>query len=204
MTDAYSSAYESDLETAHARVVSCLAGTNSRISANASKQLVRASGMETVYFTAKVSQERSECTSDGKLVISGGCAITAVLANDDTVSGEDILIPYRFECDCKRAAHATVIADVTPIGVEGRLDGDRLLVSCELAVACFALETDEKSYVKCIRLKRDEPLCRSRSELKLYYPDEGEETWDIGKRYHCPIDEIRQLEDSACVLIGVR
>lgn len=199
--DAYSSAYESETELSRTRIVKCLAGTNSRLSTNASKQLVRATGTEVVYFTAKASQERSECTSDGKLVIGGTCAVTAILANDDAVTSEDILIPYRFECDCKSSTNASIVSDVTPIGVDGRLDGDRLVVNCELAVSCFALEGEERNYLKEIKLRRDEPLCRSRSELTLYYPTTDEETWDIGKRYHCPISRVRRIDSSGCVII---
>lgn len=204
--DVYSTSYENHTVMSSAPVVRCLAAADSRLSVNSTKQVTGSAGKEVVFVTAKANGDRAECTADGKLILNGSCSVAAILADDDEIVSEELMIPYRYECDCKKpeGANPTVIWDVAVISAEGRLDPDRLSVSCELAFSILALGSGEKSYVSRSVLCRDEPAGLTKNTLKLYFPEESETKWDIGKRYHCPIKCISQIEGESSVLIGAQ
>lgn len=202
--DAYSTEYFDSCELSSARVVRCLSGVNTQLSANASRQLPTAGGGEISHITATVSSSRAECTAEGRLVLSGSCAVTALMASGGETVLQELDVPYRFECECKRGEATAVMAGAEVICAEGRLDGDRLSVSCELALTCIALECAEKRYVSRVVLKRDEPVTPRRELLTLYYPSNGESSWEIGKKYHCPQSCIKALDGTAAVMISTK
>lgn len=203
--DVYSTAYESRAETAKAPIVRCLAAADSRLSVELSKQLSGSEGKEVVYVSSRATSDRAEYTAEGKLVVNGNCSVTVILADDDEITSEDMTIPYRCEWDAKRTdgVNPSVICDVTVISGEGRLDGERLSVSCELAFAILALGCTEKSYVRRSVLCRDEPAGIGKNTVKLYFPYENETLWDIGKRYNCPMRCISRTENESCLLISL-
>ena len=205
-SDVYSTAFESEIQRVKAPVVSCLAGVNSRLSVDSAKTVGALSGKEVVFVTSKVSRDRAECTADGKLVLSGSCNVTAILADDDGITSEELAIPFRYECECKRpTGMGTVIMwDADVISADGRFDGEKLSVSCELAFSALAMGTFDKSYVGRVLLRRDEPVGISGEVLKLYFPLENETMWDIGKRYHCRLQSISVPENSSAVLISAK
>ncbi len=204
IADAYSTEYFDSCEMSTARVVRCLAGVNTQLSANASRQLQTASGGEISHITATVSDSRAECTAEGRLVLNGSCAVTALISSGTELVLQELDVPYRFECECRRGEATSVMAGAAVICTEGRLDGDRLSVSCELALTCVALECAEKRYVSRVSLKNDEPVEPRGELLTLYYPSDGESSWEIGKKYHCPQSCIKALDGTAAVMISTK
>lgn len=202
--DVYSTAYESELARASAPVVRCLAAANPRLSVNASKQVTGETGKEAVFSTAKASVDRTDCSADGKLTVNGSCTVTAVLADDDGVVSEEITVPYRYECDCKKPDGAVlpVMCDVCVISSEATLEGDKLSVSCELNFSILGLESTDVGYVSRVQLRRDAPAGIGKSTVKLYFPYENETAWDIGKRYHCEMNCIKKTDNENCVIIS--
>jgi len=200
--DVYSTAYLTNNTEDRAHIVKCLGTAASRLTVNGTKQIAP-DGKEIVFFTAKAAADRTECTAEGKLVISGSCTVCAVLADGvDTVT-EELTLPYRYECDAQKheGSEVSVICDVCVIGTDGRVEGDRLSVNCELAISAVALSCTEKTYVCKSVLCRDEPVGLDEAQIKLYFPERGESEWDIGKRYHCPMKCISRLDGERSVII---
>lgn len=204
ISDAYSTEFSDNCELSKAKIVRCLAGVNTRLSANASRQSALARGREVSYISARVADEIAECTAEGRFVLSGNCAVTVIIANGDELGCEELSVPYRFECECKRGESPAIISDVSVICAEARLDGERLSVSCELSVSCIALECAEKSYVSRVVLEKDDSIHRRTDSLVLYYPTEDETEWDIGKKYHCRRSSVRVLDGIDAVMIKTK
>lgn len=128
----------------------------------------------------------SEVTSESDEVwVSGVCAVSILGKGEDGVKAQDVTasfkerLPLNSEKDCRINAKANMLSAAAELRSDGRVS---LRINAELS-----LKTVKKERITA--LTGAEINARQGDEednvpLIIYYPDQGETAWDIGKRYH--------------------
>lgn len=203
--DVYSTSHETKLTKGEANVVSCLKNASSRLSLSTSKQIPDGDGKRAVHASGRVNTDRIEYTSDGRIVMSGMCSLSVILAGNGEVTTEEVDIPYRYECDAKETDGGvpSISHDATIIATDVRLDGDRMTASAELCINLLALAVSKNAYVEEVAIDKESSVGLRGNLVKIYFPEENESTWDIGKKYHCETRHISQIDGTSSVMIAV-
>lgn len=201
--DIYSTKYETETESETVSPLVCLKNGNSRLSVTSEKQVTGGTDKHVGHVAGKVSLDRAECSSDGKLALSGSCTVYVVAVGGGEISMEEVNIPVRFDCPCEKSEGAkSVICEASVMYADARFDGDRLSVSAELCLSLFAYAAVKSDVVSSCQIDRDRVLGKRGSCIKIYFPEESEDMWDIGKKYHCRVEKITKLAEGGTVIIS--
>ena len=200
--DIYSTKYETEVEKESASPLVCLKNGNSRLSVSVSKQVTPSTDRHVGHVAGKVTLDRAECTADGKLSLSGNCTVYVVTVGGGEIAMEEVNLPVKFDCPCEKSDGVkNVICEASVMYADGRLDGDKLTVNAELCLSIFAYSAIKTDYVSKCNIDCDREFGMRGSCVKIYFPEEGEEMWDIGKKYHCRLEKITRLADGGTIIV---
>lgn len=123
----------------------------------------------------------------GRLTLEGDCVYRIIYRDGEEHAVCELNLPYRYSCDCENVGETgdggdlRLLAEVCPTSPRVRSDGERIIADCELAFFILAQESKDIELADSITLgdRRE----RAEGETVLYYPTQGEELWDIAKRY---------------------
>ncbi len=154
---------------------------------------------------AVCTPEQLECR-DGRLLLTGTCAVSVLLLADGDVLSEEFSLPFRYECDAAAPADELLWrASVETVGVNARCEGDKLAVTLELCVSLCALS---RTKIRCVETAALTKSARRETDdgcIRICYPDEGEPLWEIAKAYGVSRQTIRAenaLPDTAASCDG--
>ncbi|MCI9449077.1 MAG: hypothetical protein HFE30_02335 [Clostridiales bacterium] len=201
--DAYSTSYDSSIVYNDCDVLLCLKNTNSHLSVSGSKQVAYGEGRSISHVSGRAALDRYDIQPDGKIVLSGSCTVTVTVGGEGEFSCEEIVIPVRYECDGARfeLGVPSAICDISMIYADARLDGGRLSVDAELGISLSASLSQKTRLVGEVLLDKNSPLDVKGSCVKIYYPYENEDIWDIGKKYRCETGKISFCEGGSPAII---
>lgn len=154
---------------------------------------------------ALCTPERLE-VKEGRLVLSGGCAVTALLLADGEIAAEEFTLPFRYEWECGETSGELLWrgnADAVECSV--RLEGDKLAATVEMALGVTALSREKIRAVETVALTKADRRPAVEGCVRVFYPDEGESLWEIAKRYGVSRQTLRVkngLPDEAAVSDG--
>ncbi len=201
--DIYSTAFVTSCEMEDIPRFVCLKNGNSRLSLNASR-VINGGGEKTVCHTVcKAVTDRVEYTCDGKLTVNGSCTVQSIVESDGVLRTEDVTIPMKFECMGKSSdgvCHAVCSVDV--MNVQSKLDGDKLTVDAELCISYVAYAVSKTKCISSCAVDVKAPIEKKRACVTVYFPEENETLWDIGKKYHCRSEKIEVLGKNMPVIIN--
>lgn len=202
--DIYSTTFDTTCEKEDISRFVCLKNGNSRLSLNSSRMLDDGGDKTVCHTVGKVVTDRAEYTCDGKLTLSGSCTVQTIIESDGGLKAEDITIPVKFECLGKPSdgvCHAVCSVDV--MNAESKLDGDKLTVDAELSISYLAYAVSKSKCISVCAVDMSTPVDHGRSFVRVYFPEENETLWEIGKKYHCKAEKIEVLGKNMPVIINV-
>jgi len=189
--DGYCTDYEDECVFSDYRATSPLKGLNGRLTLSASKTI--RTGMTYAGGFGRASFDKAEL-SEGKLVLSGNAAITAILCGNGEATAEECVVPVKYECnaDCPSSCEITGKWEAAVCDVSGRCDGENLNLTAELALSGIFLAEQNVRPLTLIRIDSTRPTEHKRNIMKIYVPDGSETEWDVMKRYRIAADSPRK------------
>ena len=159
----------------------------------------KADAGETILDTRAVcTAEQLECR-DGRLLLTGTCAVTVLLLADGEVLTEEFTLPLRWECEpaagVKIGAPADLLwrAAVETVSAGARTEGDKLAVNLELCISLCALA---RGKIRCVDTAALTKSARRETDdgcVRICYPDIGESLWEIAKAYGVSRQTVRAM-----------
>lgn len=134
----------------------------------------------------------------GRCVLTGKCHCHLLFLRDGEYSSADMELPFRYEFDDQtltRAGNAGAIQDsdsipgfdgrVTVINCRARMDGERVGVDAELAVALRIHRP--APFMALSDMRFGDEVTRRRGEYVICFPTPTDSVWSVAKRYHAPM-----------------
>ncbi|MBQ4111160.1 MAG: LysM peptidoglycan-binding domain-containing protein [Clostridia bacterium] len=140
-----------------------------------------------------------ELVSDpGKLrsVLTGKCRCHLLLLRDGEYTAADMELPFRYEFDDQALLRGEEIpkgstditlfdGNVTVVNCRARMDGERVGVDAELAVAIRS--HSPAPFTALTDFIPGEEVTRRRGEYVVCFPAPADTVWSVAKRYHAPM-----------------
>ena len=128
----------------------------------------------------------------GRCLLTGICRCHLLLLRDGEYSSADMTLPFRYEFDDPALLRAESTAPdphfdgaVTVVNCRARMDGERVGVDAELAVA---LRTHaSKPLTVLAEPNFGDEVSRRRGEYVICFPAPTDTLWSVAKRYHAPM-----------------
>lgn len=146
----------------------------------------------------------------GKLRFGGRCRFHAVLSDGEELSAQEFEVPFRYEIEDGRMLPTDCETVVDVIACRGKIDGERIGVDAELAIAMSLCGKDELKLLS--EASFGEELKREDAVYTVCYPDRKDTLWSVAKRYRCSVSQLSERNhlasapaaDAADSLAGVR
>ncbi len=150
------------------------------------------------YGTARIDEVS---VTDGHAHIAGEISVDCILCvlGEDTTDYSLVTVPIPFKCEVPVANTAerydiSIMPEVS--GIRTRVEKDSITADAELYLSVFIGGVERMSVVKSVTLT-DTELTRPCDTLTVYYPDDGETLWSVGKKYAVSIDSLRDANSLA-------
>ncbi len=199
LKDAYSTSNECSLKTECYRLPVHCTAFNRNMTFGGTESVEKISALSEGSRIADVFAEaydgRLELSDSGRYIISGKCRFSLILVNNIVSDGGEISpeysaaeveLPFKYECAEEGKSFEIGKVKLENIGARARIDGDRLELGCEIAIACDILDSEEAEAV--CSLSVGETAERVRNGFTVYYPDKNDTLWSISKKYRARVD----------------
>lgn len=192
--DVYSTDYESDAVMASAQVYSPLKFANGHLTQTGElKRHGEAKQGEYVISTNATAAVDSLSAANGKLTVDGNINVQSAVAQDGEIVTEDGKIPFSYTTDAAEDSMNPVYrADVQIVNASARIEGGILHITAELAITISALDAANVPMVTKVVLHTGTPREKTPG-VKIYFPEPGEEVWNLCKRYGCSQRTLEKL-----------
>lgn len=197
VSDMFSTCYEAETETKPSKLERLLAVINeTTICKNTldfpSDQVDCIYDLNCSYDTASV------LCQDGKITFNGNLNIEILALDREQIPCMlERSIPCCYEIECAAADETAVFRyqnSIVSVGYS-MAGSDQIELRTEIQTTGCLYQIISCNVMTDIRLDQDKPKTRSDdAALKLYFADEGEQVWDIAKRYNTSVDSI--MEDN--------
>ena len=151
-----------------------------------------------VYGNARIE---SVDVSDGVAHVNGEISVDCILSDSEGDAPEYTCfsIPMPFRCDLAVACTApkydiSIMPEVS--GIRARADREGVSADAELYLSVFISGVDHATVVSNVEKTEAHPA--RPAAVFVYYPDEGETLWSVGKKYFVSIDSIKKVNDLTC------
>ncbi len=187
MTDAYHAHYPTVVDTAEQSLCARLGCRFENVSVPMSLELP-AQPLEGIVDVWVCSLPASVVCADGMALVQGKLQVCMVVRDSDgMLSYFERAEDYRLEYPCQgNKAEATVEV----VDWHYRTAGGKLELQAVLAVCLEPMNQYTLPLVTQLTLDTDNPYPPERATLKLYYGEQGESVWDIGRQCHASVDRI--------------
>ncbi len=128
-------------------------------------------------------------TDRDRMVLTGRCRYTLILSQEGELSAKEVEMPFRYLAEGIRGEEKPCAeAQVQILTARARMDGERLAIDSELAVALRLWKEQEIRMVSQVNV--GETVERPAGQTLLCYPAPGETLWAVAKRYHAGLDAL--------------
>lgn len=128
----------------------------------------------------------------GSYLLPGTARVRVLLRNaDGEYSTAEFDVPFRYETPAPADADESSVAGdpiVRAVTVKARVDGEKIGVEAELAVAMSLHGTGEVSALCDLRMGETVP--KQGAACVICYPSASDTPWTIAKRYHTPLSSL--------------
>lgn len=131
-----------------------------------------------------------EC-ENGKYVVTGRLRALAVLHNGEEYGAQEFEFPFRYEVEGEIREITDYDLKVTPLFCRARMDGERISVDSELAVA-FATQSANLHSV-LTEATMGEVIGSCGACYTVCYPSPEDTLWSVAKRYHRAVSDVAQM-----------
>lgn len=172
-------------------LVKCAQGSLT-VSGEGERRSKAAAGESILDTHAVASVEHAEL-QNGRLILTGNCAVSVLILAEGDVVSEEFTLPWRYECDSPVPSASDLLWRCTAetVGAVTRFEGDKFSVRLDLAVSMTVLSREKIRRVKTATLTKSEKRAADDGCIRVTYPARGESLWEIAKRYGVSRSTIR-------------
>lgn len=129
--------------------------------------------------------EKKRCT------LTGRCRVHLLLYRDGEYTAAELELPFRYEKDggltgeLREGMVPEFDGCVKAMSCRARMDGERIGVDAELAVALRVTAPDQLTALSSVTFGED--VTRRRGEYVVCFPAADDTLWSVAKRYHAPL-----------------
>lgn len=152
------------------------------------------SGARLVDISGIAVADKVECER-GRYIITGKCRYTCLLYDGGEPTAKEFELPLRYELDgdgmCSDTENIETDVDITPVGCRARVDGERLGVDTEMAVAIRICSGRKVRMLS--RVAFGEPFAsaaKSKGVFRICYPGADDTLWSIAKKYKVKVCDV--------------
>lgn len=195
VTDMYSCDYECQLTRTNMSVPSFAGAQSMSVPFSATVDAPHAVSLLAPGATVKLRQVKRD-DSEGAVYVDSDVCVSAVLRGDDgrvSALSTDIPVRIRFPHSAPATAYDASLALER---AEARLGADAVEITGALRADVAGFDTQEYNVIDSVYVdhtKEREDVCAL--PITFYYPDEGEELWDIAKKYGSTEEIIRSANE---------
>jgi len=189
--DLYSTMHDSTVTRDEKMCLSPGTCKNGRLSVTGSARAAAEGSIIATYGT--VSFDRMEREGD-KLCLIGTAELHAVICGGGDATDQTVRVPVRYECDPGNMGDGEILfrCDGAVWDVGASLEGENLRIDGEVVFGFTVLEKHPVSYVSGLSLERNEAGDGEAGCVRIYFPEDVETPWDIGKRYRIPVKDVSE------------
>jgi hypothetical protein len=133
----------------------------------------------------------SFCCNEGKGVVNMQIKYTVILYKDGEYSAIDIVLPSKYEFECKEDNISFFDADLEVFSCRARQDSDCISIDSEIGICVKGMGSEEIIALNETTIK--ECINKNKSVITVCYPFPDDTLWSIAKRYHIPSERIDAL-----------
>lgn len=197
MLDIYSVDYEckndykeTDMYTARR----CLS-TNFSVNASKERKEIGADNARDIIFTSATVNINNikKDAGNGKLVVEGVAEVSFVIKTGDASEASNIKysVPLKFEPDIGDTINDfEYVYRAAASNIRGRLDSNNVYCDFEVLFGLLLIDKSHENIVAKTSFDTAKPVNTDRPPIILYYPQTGENLWDIAKHYNTNCDTI--------------
>lgn len=105
-------------------------------------------------------------------------------------------IPLKHEADIGKIAKGAISNCVFTLGnISARNDEENMIVNGEIFVSYSLYDKNTVSMLDSCVLKKENEIKRDNGCVRVCFPKEGEELWDVAKRYHVSVNKLKEQND---------
>ncbi len=146
----------------------------------------------------------------GKYFLTGKCRFLVILSDNGELSAQEFEAPFRYETDGGKEAPTDSDITVELISCKAKIDGERIGVDAELAVA--AAIRGQSRICTVSEASFGGEWKAAGAVYTVCYPARDDTLWSVARRYHCPVSDLvarnslasAPAADSPDSLAGVR
>ena len=132
--------------------------------------------------------------NDNKGSINIQIKYTIILCKDNEYSAIDIVLPSKYEFECKEDKISFFDADLEVFSCRARQDSDCISIDSEIGVCAKGMGSDEIIALNETTIK--DCINKNKNVITVCYPSPEDTLWSIAKRYHIPSERIDALNDT--------
>ena len=132
----------------------------------------------------------TEC-ENGRYTVTGRLRALAILHNGEEYGAQEFEFPFRYEMEGDAKEISDDDLTVTPIFCRARMDGERISVDAELAVAFAARSANTHSVLAEATMGEAMSVCGAC--YTICYPSREDTLWSVAKRYHRAVSDVAQM-----------
>ena len=131
---------------------------------------------------------------DNKGTLNIQIKYTVILCNDNEYSAIDIVLPSRYEFECKEDNISNVDAELEVFSCKVRQDSEFISIDSEIGICVKGMGFEEIIALNEATIK--DHINKNKSVITVCYPAEDDTLWSIAKKYHIPRERIDALNDT--------
>lgn len=141
-------------------------------------------------------------TKAGKVSLLGSLYVTIIGKRENKESAsteyysEEYILPIKFEPDSAKAqGKITPLCNFALGNLNARYDNEKLHLSCEVVASYLLLDSYKQRVLDTMEIDVENEVRKNNAEVRVCFLKEGEELWDIAKRYHTTEAKLREQND---------
>ena len=199
--DAYSTKYESEASYKPLDYYTAAKENNSSFTVSESLKRKDKDLTEIIAIIGDPVYEKSEIKANkihhiGKLLVT----ILGKSIQDETGEGEYLSqsyeIPLKYEVEVGKIGKGAITNCVFSVGnINARIDEENILVNSEVFASYSVYDKGTTQLLDICTLKKDSEIKRDSGSVRVCFPRDGEELWDVAKRYNISVKRLKEQND---------
>jgi len=134
----------------------------------------------------------------GTVILEGTANVSVVGHNAAGLTTElNVVIPIRFDTDIKNTGNIKIKTNARALNIRCRADNGKLYVDFEAAFVSMVYVETQCELVENVKLLGELAVfagaqVQAEAAMILYYPDNGENLWDIAKKYGTTTERLQK------------
>lgn len=109
---------------------------------------------------------------------------------------DEYTLPIKLEVEGAGApSKITPLCNFAFGNLSARYDNERLYLNCEVIASYLLLASHNQRVLDTLDIKTENEIKRNNAQVRVCFLNEGEELWDIAKRYHTTTAKLKEQND---------